>query len=151
MKVVEKVAPLFTGLASAIGKGLGSAQKSHNGLSNNVNFSEGLDLFNAGVFATVLLGIRKFTKSLTEITDNAGDIIGGITGAFEALQSRLKADTLIKIATAIGVLTASVVVLSMIDSDKVATSLTAIAVLFTELFASMAIFEKLCRGLDLEV
>ena len=153
VKVVEKVAPLFTGLASAIGKGLGSAQKAIMDWLNDVNFSAGLDLFNAGVFATVLLGIRKFTKSLTDITDNAGGIIsgikeifGGITGTFEALQSRLKADTLIKIATAIGVLTASVVVLSMIDSDKVATSLTAIAVLFTELFASMAIFEKVMSG-----
>ena len=153
VKVVEKVAPLFTGLASAIGKGLGAAQKAILDWSNDVNFSVGLDLFNAGVFATVLLGIRKFTKSLTDITDNAGGIIGGIkeifggiTGTFEALQSRLKADALIKIATAIGVLTASVVVLSMIDSDKVATSLTAIAVLFTELFASMAIFEKVMSG-----
>lgn len=153
VKVVEKVAPLFTGLASAIGKGLGAAQKAIMDWLNDVNFSAGLDLFNAGVFATVLLGIRKFTKSLTDITDNADGIIGGIkeifggiTGTFEALQSRLKADTLIKIATAIGVLTASVVVLSMIDSDKVATSLTAIAVLFTELFASMAIFEKVMLG-----
>lgn len=150
---IKKVAPIFAGLGTAIGKGLGTAQKSIMDWLNNVNFSGGLDIFNAGLFATILLGIRKFMKSLTSITDNAGGILdgfksifGGITGTFEALQSRLKADTLIKIAGAIAILTASVVVLSMINSDKLTIALTAITLLFTDLFASMAIFQKIMAG-----
>lgn len=48
-----------------------------------------------------------------------------------------------KIATAVGILAASLVALSFIDSDKLAASLGAITVLFADLMASMAVFSKI--------
>ena len=46
-----------------------------------------------------------------------------------------------QIALAIALLTASVVALSLIDSAKLTKALLAMTVMFTQLFASMAIFE----------
>lgn len=44
------------------------------------------------------------------------------------------------------ILTASIVALSLIDSEKLNTSLGALSVLFVELLGSMAVFEKLMSG-----
>jgi hypothetical protein len=52
----------------------------------------------------------------------------------------------LKIAGAIALLTVSVVALSMIDSDKLTKALMAMTVMFTQLFVSMGIFEKMTRG-----
>lgn len=149
-KVFKKLAPLFSGLAKGVGSGLEEIRKRVSNWLDNADFSKGFDLANLGLTTAILLGIRKFIKSLTSITEKGSgiiqsikDIFGGITGSLKALQSNLKADTLMKIAGAIAILTISVVALSMIDSAKLTMALTAIAVLFTELFASMAIFEKI--------
>ena len=65
-----------------------------------------------------------------------------VRGCFEAYQASLNAGTLLKIAGAIAILTASILVISLIDSDKLAASLAAITALFADLMASMAIFNK---------
>lgn len=51
--------------------------------------------------------------------------------------------TLLKIASAIAVLAAAIVTISLIDSGKLTASLGAITVLFAELMASMAIFSRI--------
>ena len=48
-----------------------------------------------------------------------------------------------KIAAAVAVLSASILTISLIDSEKLTASLGAITVLFTELMAAMAVFGKL--------
>ena len=70
-------------------------------------------------------------------------ILDGVRGCFEAYQTQLKAGTLLKIASAIAILAGSIVVISLIDSEKLSASLGAITVLFGELIASMAAFNKL--------
>ena len=50
---------------------------------------------------------------------------------------------MLKIASAIAILTASLVALSLIDSDKMSAALGGITVLFADLMASMAIFNKI--------
>ena len=69
-------------------------------------------------------------------------ILDGVRGCFEAYQTQLKAGTLLKIASAIAILAASIVAISLIDSDKLTASLGAITVLFAELMASMAILAE---------
>ena len=59
----------------------------------------------------------------------------------------MKAGTLIKIASAIAILTGAIVVLSLIDSAKLASAITALTGLFAELMASMAIFTKISGDL----
>lgn len=149
INVLKGAAPIFADLGSNIGKALGKVGEAF----RTLNFDGLLDLFNSGVFAALILGIKKFMDSLGSITDNAGDFLGSITGildgvkgSLEAFQSSIKAGTLLKIAGAMAILAASLVALSVIDSEKLAGALAAISVLFVELFGSMMAFEKLVAG-----
>ena len=54
---------------------------------------------------------------------------------------------MIKIASAIAILTGAIVVLSLIDSAKLASAITALTGLFAELMTSMAIFTKISGDL----
>lgn len=99
-------------------------------------------------------GIFGFIESLVEsplsqvggILDGVKSVLDGVRESFEAYQTNLKAGTLIKIATAIGILAASIVVIATIDSDKLSASLGAITVLFANLLGAMAIFEKIASS-----
>ena len=153
VKVLEWAAPIVAKLGSIIGKGLGSLADKVSYAVENMEFNEILDLINTGLFGAILYGIKKFIGSLTEITSGAGGFLKGITGildgvrgSLEAFQSNLKAKTLLAIASAIGILAAALVVISLIDSEKLSMSLTAITVLFVELALVMKSMHKSFGG-----
>ena len=153
VKVLEWAAPIVAKLGSIIGKGLGVLADKIRYAVENMEFNEILDLINAGLFGAILLGIKKFINSLTDITSEVGGFLEGITnildgvrGSLEAYQSNLKSKTLLTIASAIGILAAALVVISLIDSEKLLTSLTAITVLFVELALAMKSIQKTLGG-----
>lgn len=113
------------------------------------NFNTILDTINTGLFAGLVLLIRKFMKNGLKV-DLGGGLFDKIRGSFKALtgtltamQQNLKANVLLKIAGALALLTASVVALSLIDSDKLTKALAAMTVMFTQLMVSMQIFTKI--------
>lgn len=71
---------------------------------------------------------------------------GGLTDTMKAMETQIKADALMKIAIAIGVLTASVLVLSMIDPVALAKALTALSFGFGQLIGSMALLNTMGAG-----
>lgn len=103
---------------------------------SGINLQGIVGVFTSGAFAALLLSLRGMAAG-------AGDIIEGLTDSLSAMQTTLRAATLLQIALAVGVLTASVAVLSGIDAAGLTRSLTAITVMFTQLLASLLIFEKL--------
>lgn len=121
------------------------------------NFDKILDGINTGLFAALVLAFRKFTKGSLFGDVNVGEgFFKSITGAFDnltgtmkAMQSQLKAGTLLKIAAAIALLTVSVVALSLIDSDKLTRALSALTVMFGQLLVAMALFAKATAGAGL--
>ena len=142
----EGVKIVARGIANAIG---GIMDDITNGLSN-ANFDSIFDLVSSLSVGGVAAMIMKFINSLSEVGKTGTSFIEGLTDikdaivdTFGAVQSQLKAGTLMKIATAIAVLAASVLVISLIDSEKLAASLQAIAVLFVELIGAMNIFGKI--------
>ena len=120
----------------------------------DANFEGALDVVNTLSIGGIALALKKFVDNMTKSVDNFTGIFGNIKGVltdvrgcFEAYQSQLKAGTLLKIAGAIAILTASVLVLSLIDSDKLNSSISAMTALFTELVISMTLFTKLSGSL----
>lgn len=116
----------------------------------NADFSGLLDLLNGVAAGGIVVAISKFLKSVSEpleglqgILDGVTGILDGVRGCFEAYQTQLKAGTLLKIASAIAILAAAIVAISLIDSEKLSASLGAITVLFANLLGSMAIFNKI--------
>lgn len=151
--IVEKAAPVLSKLGSIVANAFGNLGEAILTAFDTASFDPILDLINTGLFSAILIGVKKFIDSLSEITENGGGILGsfkdildGVKGSLEAWQSSLKAGTLLKIAGAMAILTAAIVALSLVDSEKLNASLGALSVLFVELLGSMAIFEKITNG-----
>ena len=154
---VSKFAALIQALSIAAKKiGGGIFDALGNGINkivtavSNADFSGIIDLLNGISIGGIAIAITKFTNSLTKpfdevgsLLDNVKGILDGVRGCFEAYQTQLKAGTLLKIASAIAILAASIVAISLIDSEKLSASLGAITVLFAELMASMSVFTKI--------
>lgn len=142
----DAVKAIAGGIADAMGK-VGSSLIDSIG---NADFSGVIDLLNGISFGAIAVGITKFVGAIKEQLDSIGSIkesfigiLDSVRGCFEAYQSQLQAGTLLKIASAIAILTASLIALSLVDSEKLNVALGAITVLFAELLASMAVFNKI--------
>jgi len=144
-KFISKFGGFFEKLGEKIAKLMGKP-----------DFSKVLDAVNTGLLGGIALLISNFLKKGIAANFNfdigAGFLkrIGGtfdqLTGVLSAMQQNIKADTLMKIAKAIALLTVSVVVLSLIDSKALTAALGAMAIGFGQLMASFAIITKLAVG-----
>jgi hypothetical protein len=112
------------------------------------DFDSAVDIVNVGLLGGIAIMFKKFTQD-----GFAGifgkDLVKSITGAFgqltntlKSMQAKVKAETLFKIAESVGILTISMVALSMIDSAALTKALTAMAVGFGELVATMKAMDK---------
>lgn len=152
-KFLQMLQSLFNGvktIASGIIGVLGGLSATLIDAIGNADFSGVIDLLNGISLGGIAVGITKFMNSLTKSVKDVDGLLesiaalrDGVLGCFEAFQTQLKAGTLLKIASAIAILAASIVVISLIDSTKLTASLGAITVLFAELMASMAVFSRI--------
>lgn len=147
---LKKLSPIFLGLATAIGRALDKVGSAISDGLSTADFNSLLDLVNGGVLVAIGVGIKKFMDGLGSITENAGgmlgsikDILDGVKGCFEAWQKDIQANTLIKIAAAIGIISASLIALSLVDSQKLTTALTAMTTEFIELITAFKMVSKI--------
>ena len=117
---------------------------------SNVNFNGVVDILNGlslgGIFAGIIKFLGIFDKAVGSagaIKDSVVGVLDSVKDCFSAYQEQLKAGTLIKIASAIAILTGSLVALSLIDSERLASALVAVTGLFADLMGSMAIMTKI--------
>lgn len=149
-KVIAKVLPAVVNIAKGIGSIFTSIMDKISSSIQNADYGGMFDVLNGGIFSAIGIFIAKFIKSGGDLLDNAGgilenikEIIGGVGDALEAFTQQLKAKTLGEIAKAIAILAASLFVISLIDSEKLAQSLGAVTVMFAELMGAMSIFGKM--------
>jgi hypothetical protein len=135
----EKIGEWVRGVGDTIGNAMG-----------NMDWNLVLDGINTGLFAGLVLLVRKFfTGGFQKEADGGGiiqhlkDVFGGITDTLGQMQNTLKAGTLLAIAGAIALLAVSAVALAGVDSGKLTAALGAMAILFTELLTAMSVFEKI--------
>lgn len=147
---LKKLSPIFLGLATAIGRALDKVGSAISDGISTADFDSLLDLVNGGVLVAIGVGIKKFMDGLSDITENAGgmlgsikDILDGVKGCFEAWQKDIQANILIKIAAAIGIISASLIALSLVDSQKLTTALTAMTTEFIELITAFKMVSKI--------
>ncbi len=136
-----KAAELFSGIGEKIMESM-----------QNIDYNAVLDTINTGLLAGLVLIFKKFFGGGMKVDVGGGflssikEAFDGLTETMTAMQNNLKSETLLKIAGAIALLTVSVVALSLIDSAKLTSSLTAITVMFTQLMGAMAILEKIAAS-----
>lgn len=144
-KVFSKVGEVISKVASGIGQAIGS-----------INFETitniGKTLAGVGIFKVLKDLFDKFKgigddltgvfDSFKGIGENVKDVLDGVKDSLTAYQNSLNAGTLIKLAAAIGILAASLLVLSSIDPARLATALAGMAVVFGELTLAMMAINK---------
>ena len=125
---------------------------------SNTDFSGILDFLNVLISGGILVGIKKLLNIGSDIAGTVKgfgsgviDILNGVRGCLEAYQQNLKASALLKIAGAVAILAAALLVISNINSEALSGSLTAISVLLVELMGSMKAFSLIdinARGMN---
>jgi tape measure domain-containing protein len=118
-----------------------------------VNWGTVLKGVNTGLFAGLVVVFKQLVDKFKSSSDGSGglkDLVSGIKDSFDELtktlstmQNTLRAATLLEIAAAISLLTISVVALSKIDAEGLTRALTAMSIMFIQLFTSMAVFQKI--------
>lgn len=160
MSLSEPVKNFFEGfmdildnVAEALGQWLSELGDKLRDAMGPGDFDAVLDALNVSLLGGIALLISKFLSGGINL-DIGGGLLGGIkdsfeelTGVLEAMQTSIRADALLKIAGAVGILTASVVALSLIDSGALTKALTAMAVGFAQLMASFAIINTMDAGI----
>lgn len=107
---------------------------------STMSASDLMDWINTGAYATFALSFRNIAKSFSGV----GKMFEAATKAFKQLggvlqdyQKNLKANILLKIAVAIGILAASLIALTFVEPGKLMTSVEAIGAMFVLLVAAL--------------
>lgn len=154
---LKKLSPIFAKLGTELANAVGKLGKSIGEKLKNADFKNLMNFAEGGMLLAIGNSIRKFidnlknpleeVKKLGGLTDIANDIkdtLGIVKDGFAAWQEQLKAKTLKELAIAIGLITASLFVLSTIDSQSLGSALTGLGVEMGELVVMM----KALQGID---
>ena len=130
-KIVEKLNMVREALANFV-----------RGAKDELGRYGGLDIIGALGLGAGGFGLTKIAGILKKVEDVVGDVSGwkdnlleikdALIDTFGAIQQNLKADALKSIAVAIGILAASLFVISLIDTEKLLGSLAALSALMWE-------------------
>ena len=136
--IIGGIVDVIGGLVSAVGDKLGAG-----------NFSGIFDLVNSLIAGGVGVALIRFIKGLKDsfgeipgIFENISGMFGSLGDAIKSFTANTKSKALLNIAIAIGILSAALLVLSFIDSDKLYDSIIAISVLFAALLGTMSFMTK---------
>lgn len=116
------------------------------------DFDAAVDAVNVGLLGGIIYILKKFLDDGLKLDFGGGfmEKISGaldqLTGTLKAMQTNLKAEALQKIAIAIGIITASLLVLSLIDSAALTKALTAMAIGFGQLIGAFAAINAMSSG-----
>lgn len=149
-EVISKVAKKVSSAASGIGKAIWDIFL-NGGLDNLVG------LVNGGIFTSFLLDLKGFTEGLKDfkkeakkeakdsggIKDGIVNVLNSVKDCLEDWQKNIKAGTILKIAIAVAVLAAALLIISKVPVEKLGTSLGAVTALFGETLGALALFEKI--------
>lgn len=146
------VTSLFQGIVNllapaiqAIGDGISSMMQSLAEGLGGEGVSTILDTFNTVFLGGIAAGIGLLLKNGLDLNLGGGVFssisksFDELTGVLSAMQTQIKANALVKIATAVAILAASMFVLSTIDSAGLTRALTAISAGFALLLGSMQV------------
>lgn len=109
-------------------------------------FNDLSKLLTGGFLVAITTAITNFINKGSKVFDGVSGILDGVQGSLTAWQNSLKAKTLMEIAKAVALIAASVLILSFVDATKLGYATAAITVLFADLMASFAIFNKVGGG-----
>ena len=149
-EILQSIWDMVTKIAGAIGKLVSNTVDNISKAFSNASFDGMFDIIGSVSLIAIAKAVSGFMKTLSGSLDDLKSpldgvkgILDGVRGSFEAYQTNLKSDVLLKIAAAIGIMAASIFTISMIDSEKLVSSLAAIGGLFAQLITATYVFTKI--------
>lgn len=110
------------------------------------NFEGLLNLVKSVVTGAIGVSFVSFIRSLTgpikDFKDGIKDLLDGLVGSLNSYKTENYADTMKEVAIAIGILAASLYVISKIDPDRILSSIGAISALFVDLAGTTKLMEN---------
>lgn len=138
----SKVKEVFSNIAEKIGAFFAPIVKKIKSLFSGVTIT---DWIGTGLLAGIFKSIKKFTdviydllKDFKGIGKSVKDVLDSARDALVLWQKDIKANILLKIAGAVGILAAALWVISNVDVTKVKGSMVAITILLAEVSSIMA-------------
>ena len=143
----SKVKEVFSNIAEKIGAFFAPIVKKIKSIFSGVTIT---DLIGTGLLAGIFKSIKKFTDAIYDLLENFKGIGESVSRVLDAArdalvlwQKDIKANILLKIAGAVGILAAALWVISNVDVTKVKGSMVAITILLAEVSSIMAGIMKL--------
>ena len=138
----SKVKEVFSNIAEKIGAFFAPIVKKIKSIFSGVTIT---DLIGTGLLAGIFKSIKKFTDAIYDLLENfkgigesASRVLDAARDALVLWQKDIKANILLKIAGAVGILAAALWVISNVDVTKVKGSMAAITILLAEVSSIMA-------------
>ena len=138
----SKVKEVFSNIAEKIGAFFAPIVKKIKSIFSGVTIT---DLIGTGLLAGIFKSIKKFTDAIYDLLENFKGIGESVSRVLDAArdalvlwQKDIKANILLKIAGAVGILAAALWVISNVDVTKVKGSMVAITILLAEVSSIMA-------------
>lgn len=148
----EKLAPIFKKIGDGLASVFGPIWDTLTSIFKNATLDDAIKtligLLSGGLLAAIIRlvnSFRKVTDKSAGFVDSIIKTIDSVKACFEALQKDIEAKTLLKIAIAIGILSASLIALSFVDPVKLGVALAAISAMFGELLYSMSVVQKILK------
>lgn len=152
-KLASSLIGFFFSLGDRLADAFSFITKNVSEFVSNIDFGQVFAIVNSGILASILLGVKNFISGLTNTVKSGGgfldgvkDILDGVRSSLESWQTNLKATSLLKIAGALAILSASVFVLSTIDPERLMASLGGLTVMFGELMTSISVLGRSADG-----
>ena len=138
----SKVKEVFSNIAEKIGAFFAPVVEKMKSIFSGVTIT---DLIGTGLLAGIFKSVKKFADAFTDLLENFKGIGKSISGVLDSARDALvlwqkdvKANILLKIAGAVGILAAALWVISKVDVTKVKGSMAAITILLAEVSSIMA-------------
>jgi phage-related protein len=140
---LAKFAPIALKLAEVVGKFISTFLDGVLEALGKFEPERVIDLINGGLLSGVLIAIKNFIKKGPGLFENIAEILDTVKSSLQSWQNSLKADTLLKIAAALGIMALSILLLATIDKDKLGGALLAMTTMFIQLGVALSAFEKI--------
>lgn len=149
---VGKIAGPFVGLITSI---IEAASKLFDAFGETFDENGAYTLFDllaGGLMVSIMYNINKLLNIFKSITsavpgllEGVTNILDGVRGCLKAYQQDIQSKALMRVAEAVALLAAAILVLSLIDPAKLAIATAAITVLFAELTTALSLTSKFTK------
>lgn len=129
-------------IAGAVGGFISDMSKKGLAALKNIDPNMVLTAINTGIFAVIIIQLKKFLTTGTGIIDAVSETLGELAGTLKAMQTDLKAEAIMKIAAAIALLAGALFILSKINPDNLASASVGMGVAFGSLATALLILDK---------